>query len=108
VVELWNGGKRLKAIRAYREATGVELKEARSRLERGFPSPMVQLERNVDQLLLHYRLPVESPLMMLPAVRAELERGRKIHAIKAYRAATGADLREAKDAVDEFERHLKK
>ena len=66
----------------------------------------VLLERNVDRLLSHYGLKAESPLALLPAVHDELRKGRKIHAIKAYREATGADLREAKDAVDELERQL--
>ncbi|TDE94816.1 hypothetical protein EXU48_08445 [Occultella glacieicola] len=33
-----------------------------------------------------------------------LARGKKIEAIKAYREETGAGLKEAKDAVDRFER----
>ena len=33
--------------------------------------------------------------------------GRKIEAIKLYRAATGVGLKEAKDAVDEIEKDLR-
>ncbi|KIR65735.1 MULTISPECIES: hypothetical protein [Micromonospora] len=35
-----------------------------------------------------------------PGVREYLARGQKIQAIKAYREATGADLRTAKEAVE--------
>lgn len=35
-------------------------------------------------------------------VRRLVDEGKKIHAIKEYRTATGAGLREAKDAVEEY------
>jgi ribosomal protein L7/L12 len=39
-----------------------------------------------------------------PEVLGLLAEGRQIAAVKAYREATGADLRTAKDAVDELAR----
>jgi ribosomal protein L7/L12 len=36
-----------------------------------------------------------------------LMRGKKIEAIKVYRAQTGADLKEAKDAIDAIERQMR-
>ena len=39
-----------------------------------------------------------------PPVVDALRRGRKIEAIKEYRAATGAGLQEAKDYVEELDR----
>jgi ribosomal protein L7/L12 len=68
---------------------------------------VTRLERNVDRLLQHHGLSTESPLPELPAVIEEIERGRKIHAIKAYRELTGADLKEAKDFVDDLEIQLR-
>jgi hypothetical protein len=41
------------------------------------------------------------------AVEAEIFAGRKIQAIKLYRAATNCDLKTAKDAVEERERQLR-
>ena len=38
--------------------------------------------------------------MLAPAVRKAVADGKKIEAIKLYRDATGASLREAKNAVD--------
>lgn len=37
-------------------------------------------------------------------VKAHLRAGRKVSAIKAYRESTGAGLKEAKDAVEDYER----
>lgn len=42
-----------------------------------------------------------------PAINAEIFGGRKIEAIKLYREATGAGLKEAKDAVEEIEKDLR-
>ena len=39
-----------------------------------------------------------------PAVEAQLDKGKKIAAIKAYREETGADLKEAKDEVERLAR----
>jgi ribosomal protein L7/L12 len=43
----------------------------------------------------------------LNEVRAEIFAGRTITAIKLYRQYTGSGLKEAKDAVEEFERKLR-
>ena len=43
---------------------------------------------------------------MSPQVLAQLVAGNKIAAIKRYREEYGSGLKEAKDAVDEFERQL--
>jgi ribosomal protein L7/L12 len=43
----------------------------------------------------------------IDAVRDLAARGKKIPAIKAYRAATGAGLREAKEAVEALQRELR-
>ena len=41
------------------------------------------------------------------AINAEIFGGQKISAIKLYREATGAGLKEAKDAVEEIEKDLR-
>jgi hypothetical protein len=71
------------------------------------PAPLL-LANNLDRLLAHYGLESESPLALLPAVQEELLKGRMIHAIKAYRVATGADLREAKEAVEALAQQLER
>lgn len=56
------------------------------------------VERKLDAVLDNLGVEVTQP--HLEQVEALLRRGKTIHAIKAYREATGADLREAKEAVD--------
>ncbi|MGB2570793.1 hypothetical protein ACPFP2_20420 [Micromonospora citrea] len=59
---------------------------------------LAEIERRLDLVMRH--LGVVDPGPALPGVREHLTRGEKIKAIKAYRAATGADLRTAKEAVE--------
>jgi hypothetical protein len=40
-------------------------------------------------------------------IATSLYAGNKIEAIKTYRSATGEDLKDSKDAVEEFERQLR-
>ncbi|GAA2482262.1 hypothetical protein GCM10010406_18150 [Streptomyces thermolineatus] len=58
-------------------------------------------ERKVDLLLEH--LGVAGTEEAPDRVRALLQEGKKVQAVKAYREITGADLKEAKDAVDRME-----
>lgn len=94
---LMAAGNKIEAIKVYRAATGVGLKEAKDAveaLERGellpaapaAPQPLtgVELGAQVSDLLIA---------------------GKKIEAIKRYRAATGASLSEAKEAVEGIERN---
>jgi ribosomal protein L7/L12 len=83
---LLDAGQKIAAIKAFREATGAglaEAKEAVEALERGEPLPS---KRRPDDS--------EEDLLSL------LEQGRKIEAIKLHRERTGAGLKEAKDAVE--------
>ncbi|MEU1628989.1 ribosomal protein L7/L12 [Streptomyces sp. NPDC020096] len=59
-----------------------------------------QLERKLDAILDHLGIEVAGP--DLRKVDELLQEGKTIAAIKAYREATGAGLKEAKDAVDEM------
>lgn len=80
-------GRKIAAIKRYREATGAglaEAKEAVEALERGQAIPTKE--------------PADSPLEA--EIISLLEARRKIAAIKRYREATGAGLAEAKEAVE--------
>jgi ribosomal protein L7/L12 len=101
VVALVRGGNKIEAIRVYREAMQVDLREAkeaveqleaRLRQERSAPPPAQRAGRPV-------------PAWMSPVVD-QLQRGNKIGAIKAYRDATGVGLAEAKATVEALERQL--
>jgi ribosomal protein L7/L12 len=79
-------GRKIEAIKRYREATGVGLKEAKETVE--------AIQRNEP---LPERKPVDSALEN--EVVSLLEGGRYIQAIKLYRERTGVGLKDAKDAV---------
>jgi ribosomal protein L7/L12 len=80
-------GRKIEAIKRYREATGADLATAKEVVE--------SLER------------AQSPVADKPSdseldneIASLLASGRKIEAIKVYRRHTGAGLKEAKDAVE--------
>ena len=63
-------------------------------------------EAKLDALLKQHGIAFD-PFADVPhSVMDALRRGKKIEAIKEFRAATGADLKDAKDAVDEFARRM--
>lgn len=59
---------------------------------------LARIERKVDLIIEH--LGIEGVDELSPEVRAALQAGRKIEAIKLYRAETGAGLREAKEFIE--------
>ncbi|HUR37229.1 MAG TPA: ribosomal protein L7/L12 [Terriglobales bacterium] len=93
IADLITQGRKIEAIKAYRDATGVGLEEAKNAVE-------------------HYQPLMErmgiAPVVNLPdwaeqdwaEIDALLEAGNKIEAIKLYRQKTGCDLKEAKNAID--------
>lgn len=102
VERLVRAGQKINAIKLVREKKGWGLKEAKDfvdALELGNPNPP---------------MPAGPPASIFPdphgagidweRIRQELAHGRKIEAIKLYRAQTNVGLKEAKDAVEMFER----
>jgi ribosomal protein L7/L12 len=59
---------------------------------------LARVERKLDAIADRLGVSVVEP--ELAAVAALVRQGKKIQAIKAYRESTGADLREARDAVE--------
>jgi ribosomal protein L7/L12 len=87
VRSLLDQGRKIEAIKVFREATGsglAEAKEAVDSLEKG--RELVSEAKPGDGL--------ENELLSL------LKQRKKIEAIKVYRSETGAGLKEAKDAVE--------
>jgi ribosomal protein L7/L12 len=89
VLDLLANGRKIEAIKRFREVTGVGLAEAKvavERLEQGskLPAPTPGEPNFEGEVLAHFG-----------------ERG-KIAAIKFYREATGAGLKQAKEAVEEI------
>jgi len=80
-------GRKIEAVKLYREQTGAGLAEAKEAVE--------ALERDEAR---GAEGPADSDLE--PEIVSLLEQGRKIEAVKLYREKTGVDLKEAKDAVE--------
>ena len=95
VQRLARQGKKIEAIKYYREMTGVGLREAKAAVE--------QLEVAVEEK--HY--PEGARLIDPEVLQRLLQAGRKIEAIKYYRTTTGVDLREAKAAVEWVEASMR-
>jgi ribosomal protein L7/L12 len=88
-------GRKVEAVRIYREARGVGLAEAKQAVE------LVEAGRQWS--VEHATPPLAEPGLvddLLEHVRA----GRWIHAIRLYRDTTGGGLKEAKDAVEALAR----
>jgi ribosomal protein L7/L12 len=75
-------------------ASSATVERKVSRMERR----LAGLERKLDAVIGHLGVVIAEP--GLPEVRALLAQGKKIEAIKVYREHTGADLKEAKEAVE--------
>ncbi|MEK8174268.1 hypothetical protein NKH77_50555 [Streptomyces sp. M19] len=59
---------------------------------------LARVERKLDLILEHLGVQDDDP--DLAKVRALVREGKMIQAVKVHREATGASLKEAKDAVD--------
>jgi ribosomal protein L7/L12 len=106
VVAALKSGSKIEAIKRLRERFGLDLKEAKERVDaylaqtpenstseaRRVPADRLQSK---EQWLASQRLPT--------SVIEELARGHKIEAIKLLRASHGLGLKEAKDWVDAYQ-----
>jgi ribosomal protein L7/L12 len=96
--ELLAAGRKIEAIKLYREQTGAGLKEAKDAveaIEQGAIEPFSRLEYIAARALTRVR---ETDAEMEQLLRAN----NFIGAIKLYRERTGVGLKEAKDAVESF------
>jgi ribosomal protein L7/L12 len=80
-------------------AIGVRIASVEQRLR-----ALSRLEGKLDALLKHQGIRFDPYGETPPLVLDALRRGKKIEAIKEYRAATGAGLQEAKEYVEEVQR----
>lgn len=88
-------GRKIQAIKRYREATGAGLTDATQAVERLAKGEAAGSHASVDSAL-------EAEIASL------LEGGKKIEAVKLYRERTGLGLKEARDAVEAIaaDRHI--
>jgi ribosomal protein L7/L12 len=96
---LAQAGQKIEAIKLYRQASGVGLKEAKDAVEAIQAGQPVTLTRATSA-------PLDEKSALLVSVKLLLQAGNKIEAIKVYRQATGLGLKEAKDAVEAMEAGL--
>ena len=93
VVEALEKGQTIEAIKRLRIATGLGLKEAKEAIERHLAGEPTRSRPSI------------AAMATLPfAVAAALKKGDKLEAIRLMREKGGLGLKEAKDAVDAFER----
>ncbi|HAY81501.1 MAG TPA: hypothetical protein DCY79_16980 [Planctomycetaceae bacterium] len=92
ITELLGQGHKLEAVKAFKDALGCSLSEAKVAVEAFATSTAGNLPPGTEPL----SAALEAELLRL------LERGEKIQAVKAYKEQTGVSLRIAKDFVDSF------
>ena len=90
VLDLIRQGKKIAAIKLYREQTGAGLKEAKNAVDAyADGSAYTDADNNPSH-----------STQASPEVLELIRQGRKIDAVKLYREQSGGGLKEAKDAVD--------
>ena len=95
IADLIRQGRKLEAIKLFREATGVGLEEAKEQIER--------IEANMRTgARIEPASQTDATTDGVPADILEIARsGNKIEAIKQLRERTGLGLKESKDMIDE-------
>lgn len=104
VADLLREGRKIEAIKLFREQTGVGLKEAKDAveaMERGeaveVPPELVAAPRRITS-----EMAIDDA-----ELRRHLSGGRLIDAIKRYRELTGLGLKESKDAIESLRDSMK-
>jgi ribosomal protein L7/L12 len=99
--------KKIEAIKHYREQTGVGLKEAKDAVEYAMaypdraPSHLSSSDFSESRKTKSDEAGLDWDLLLSDQMQALLP-DKKIDAIKLYREQTGAGLKEAKDAIEEY------
>ncbi|MER2563809.1 MAG: ribosomal protein L7/L12 [Myxococcaceae bacterium] len=102
VQDLLREGKKLEAIKLYREQSGLGLKEAKDAVEAmelggsSAPPPLVSKRTITSEMAVDDA-----------ELRGHVTGGRIIEAIKRYRELTGLGLKESKDAIESLRDSLK-
>lgn len=101
-------GNKIEAIRLYREATGVGLKEAKDAVEAMETGrPVIATAATIVSGSAVVKASFASSAALMDEVKRLLRAGNKIEAIKIYRQYFDVGLAEAKTAVDQVETDLK-
>ncbi|MGH2521649.1 MAG: ribosomal protein L7/L12 [Anaerolineales bacterium] len=107
VALLARSGKKIEAIKLFRETFGVGLKEAKDAVEKIEAGDLAEVTRQTLNTpgFAGFATPSEPALDLgkLKEIGNLIRRGNKIEAIKLYRQMFGVGLKEAKDAVERLE-----
>ena len=98
--ELITQNNLIAAIKLYREATGVGLKEAKDAVE------AIQRGESVRQPVTSFQPDTPGNALLEEQIKQLLARRQKIQAVKLYREAHNCGLKDAKDAVDAIEAQM--
>ncbi len=101
IKRLLQADQKINAIKLYRQATGASLREAKDAVESLEREVRGRVEQRGDVE------PQSTSAVPHDEIKRLLQADQKISAIKLYRQATGASLREAKDAVESLEREVR-
>lgn len=108
VRELIKSGNKIEAIRAYREITGVGLKEAKDAVEAMEAGrPVVVSQATIISGSGLSATAFDNSAQAMDEIKRLLRAGNKIGAVKVYREYFNVGLAEAKNAVDIVESDLK-
>lgn len=107
ILYLARSGRKIEAIKIYRETFGSNLAESKEAVEKlvdGRPLNFTNFQIfSVNSLRPNAAVPF-GQINDLSEIQTEIRRGNKIYAIKIYRAKFGGDLKSAKEAVERIER----
>ena len=105
VLDALTRGDKIEAIKRYRVAKGVGLKEAKDVVEQT-KGGYLRVQEKLDALLKSAGVQYDPSAGIQEAVTEAIRANKMIEAVKLYRAATGVGLKEAKDAVEEKKRQM--
>ena len=95
IEEALASGRKIEAIKIYREATGKDLKEAKEFSE---AFSLGQTEWDAEQ----FAQPATLSQEQMMRIEEALASGHRIEAVKIYHEATGRGLKEAKEFIEAF------
>lgn len=101
IKELIANNNKIAAIKAYREATGFGLKEAKDAVE-----AMERGESIMDFAPVQFDL--QNSALLVEQIKKLLLNRQKIQAVRIYREAHNCGLKDAKDAVDAIEAQMRR
>jgi ribosomal protein L7/L12 len=104
VRKLVASGRTIEAIKLLREVTGLSLKEAKEAVDRCAHGGSLDIAED----LAAHRAALHGAAQVDGEIKALLESGRKIEAIKLMRERSGLDLKTSKDIIDSMEGDLKR